>query len=478
MEMSSPVVTVDRNDCNYKEKRILIRKLDLHILPLLSITYFLSCLDRANIANAKLAGLERDVHLTPEQYRWSLSIFFIGFAIFELPSNIILRRWKPSKWIALIVFLWGIVAVSTAAVRNASTLLLCRFLLGLFEAGYFPGLVYYTSLWYERKEQAFRLGFFLSFATLAGASNGLLAFAILQIKSTYFSQWQLIFIIEGIPTLILALICWFCLPDSPEQARFLTDKQRQLQIARITQDAGASLHHSFSWSQVISIFTDWKTYVYAIISICGNINQAGVTLFLPSRIHSMGVWTPLQTQLLTIPPYIAAFVSILVICRSSDYFIERSIHLVFANLLTISGLLIMLFVDEQHVNILYMSLILVMCGSYADAGMKIAWFNNNFASLTRRAVASAVIVSLAQFGSAIGGQIFNEKEKRKYFLGNRIALSVVILQTILILILRFIFAFINRQRSRMNIEEINQQIQRYGGKELAGDHHPEFRYTL
>ncbi|CAF3722339.1 unnamed protein product [Adineta steineri] len=477
--MSSSVTPIDdKNDYNHKENRILTRKLDLHILPLLSITYLLSYIDRANIANAKLAGLEHDAHLTPEQYRWSLSIFFIGYAIFEVPSNIILRRWSPSKWIALIVFLWGIVAVSMAAVRTASTLFLCRFLLGTFEAGLFPGLIYYTSLWYKRKEQALRLGCFWSFSAIAGAFSGLLAYAILQIKSPILAQWQLLFIIEGIPTIILAFICWFCLPDSPEQARFLTDKQRQLQIDRLAEDAGASNNHSFSWLQVLSVFTDWKTYAYAIIYIFGTITLQGVTLYLPSLIHAMGSSTPVQTQLLTVPPYIAAFVSILIISRSSDYFLERTFHLVFTNLITICGLLILMFVDLQHVYILYMGIIFITCGTYANVSVKIAWFNNNFASLTRRAVASALIVSVGSLGGIISGQIYTDNQKPKYYLGNTIALSFVTLQTILALILRLTFILINRRRLRMNQEEIDQEIQRYGGIELAGDRHPEFRYTL
>lgn len=116
----------------------------------------------------------------------------------------------------------------------------------------------------------------------------------------------------------MAFVCWFCLPDSPEQARFLTDKQRQLEIDRLAEDAGVSHDHSFSWTQVLSIFTDWKTYAYAAIYITGSIPLQGVTLFLPTLIEGMGQWTPMQSQLMTVPPYLAAFLTILIISRSSD----------------------------------------------------------------------------------------------------------------------------------------------------------------
>jgi hypothetical protein len=116
----------------------------------------------------------------------------------------------------------------------------------------------------------------------------------------------------------MAICCWFFLPDSPERARFLTVEERQLEIELLSQDAGASNDHSFSWSQVRSVFTDWKTYTYAIIYITGTIPVQSVTLFLPSIIVGLGQWTPIQSQLMTIPPYVAAFIVTLLVSRSSD----------------------------------------------------------------------------------------------------------------------------------------------------------------
>ncbi|CAF3548707.1 unnamed protein product [Rotaria sp. Silwood1] len=142
------------------------------------------------------------------------------------------------------------------------------------------------------------------------------------------------------------------------------------------------------------------------------------------------------------------------------------------------GLLLLMFIEQQRVNILYMSIIFLTAGTYANVSVKVAWFNNNFASLTRRAVASAVIVSFGTIGGAISGQIYQDKQKPRYFLGNTIAFGCVALQTILIIILRFIFIYINRRRQILNDDQKQQQIKRYGGSELIGDRHPEFRYTL
>ncbi|CAF1391416.1 unnamed protein product [Adineta ricciae] len=461
-----------------KERQALIHKLDLRLLPILSIIYLLSYLDRSNIANAKIGGLEHDIHLTSIQYQWSLSIFFFGYVLFEIPSNIILRRWRPSRWIALIMFSWGTIAVCMAAVSNFIGLLVCRFLLGAFEAGLFPGVIYFMSLWYPRKMQAIRLGFFWSFSALAGAFGGLIAYGIGQIKSSKIAHWQLIFIIEGFPTILMSICCYFFLPDSPERARFLTVEQRQLEIEILAEDSGASHSHSFSWSQVKSVYTDWKTYVYAIIYITGTTALQGVTLFLPSIIVGLGKWTPVQSQLMTLPPYAVAFVVTLSLSRSSDYFVERSFHLVFTNLLSIGGFLILMFVERNRYSMLYFGVILLTAGVYANVSLKIAWFNNNFASLTRRAVASATIVSIGTIGGAVAGQIYQEKQKPQYFLGNSISLGCIVVQTILVLSLRFIFIYENRRRGRFTKEQIERQIQRYGGNDLIGDRHPDFRYTL
>ncbi|CAF0903972.1 unnamed protein product [Rotaria sordida] len=461
-----------------KQKQALTRKLDLHILPLLSIIYLNSYMIRSNIANAKLVNLEDDLQLTSDEYQWALSIFFFGYVLFEVPSNIVLRRWQPSRWLSIIHIFLGIAAICMGAVKNAAGLLVCRFFLGIFEAGLFPGIIYFISLWYSKKQQAIRIGLFWSFSALSGAFSGVLAYGISRISSAKLAQWRLIFILEGAPTFILALCCWFLLPNSPEKAKFLNDQERQLEIDRLAKDAGPIKKDKFSWSQVLSVFIDWKTYIYAIIYITGTIATQGITLSLPMIIKNLGEWTPFQAQLLTIPPYMAAFFAILIVSYSSDHFMERSLHCSISNLWSICGFLILMLIDQKRVGVLYVGIIFAAIGTYANVSIKIAWFNNNFASLTRRAIAVAVIVSIGTSGGAIAGQIYQAKQKPRYFIGHTISFCCVVLQTTLIIILRFILMIINHRRKRMNDEQIKQQVEKYGGEEFVGDHHPKFRYTL
>lgn len=160
----------------------LLRKLDLHLIPWLTLLYLISFLDRTNIGNAKIDGLLTDLHMSQNQYQASLSIFFISYALFEPLTNVLLKRLRPSIFLPLIMLLWGICMVCMGLVHDFSGLAAARFFLGMFEAGLFPGVNYYLSCWYKRSEFGIRAAVFFSAAALAGSFGGLLAAAIIQMR--------------------------------------------------------------------------------------------------------------------------------------------------------------------------------------------------------------------------------------------------------------------------------------------------------
>lgn len=221
-------------------ERKIIRKLDLRLLPLLCILYFLGYLDRSNIGNAKLGGLIEDLNLTTSQFQWCLSIFYFGYVLFDVPSNIILRRWRASYWLAILTGLWGMVAMAMAGVKNFPGLIISRLILGVLEAGFFPGVLYYLSIWYTRTEYGRRVSYFWSFSSLAGAFGGLIAYGISMIPTHTLNTWQWLFIIEGAPSVLAASIAAWYLPNTPETAKFLTDDERKFEIDRLSTDQGAA----------------------------------------------------------------------------------------------------------------------------------------------------------------------------------------------------------------------------------------------
>lgn len=183
---------------DHAAEKKLVRKLDWYIIPTVMTTYLLCFLDRVNIGNARLYNLEADLGLTGSQYQTAVSVLFITYVLIEVPSNLLLKRFTPSRWIAIIMVVWGIISTLTGIVQNFAGLVVCRLLLGLVEGGLFPGLTVYLTLFYTKKEIALRIGYLFVSSALAGACGGLLAYGIGFMSGIAgMSGWRWIFIVEG-----------------------------------------------------------------------------------------------------------------------------------------------------------------------------------------------------------------------------------------------------------------------------------------
>lgn len=165
----------EAENAGISEKSIL-RKLDLRLLPAVGVLYLLSFLDRSNVANARVEGLADDLGMTGNQYLTGLTLYFIGYVLFEIPCNIILKRTSPRVWLPSLTIVWGVVATLSGIVQNLTGFFIVRFFLGVAESGLFPGVVYYFSMWYQRRERQFRISLFFSAAALAGSFGGILAY--------------------------------------------------------------------------------------------------------------------------------------------------------------------------------------------------------------------------------------------------------------------------------------------------------------
>jgi MFS family permease len=197
-EGTSPSTLTAQTDIDYEAEKRLVRKVDRFIIPTVMIAYLLSFLDRVNIGNASLYGLSKDLKLKGNQYQLAVSLLFATYVIVEIPSNLALKKFRPSRWIAFLAVCWGIVSTLTGVVQSFGGLVACRLLLGLFEGGLFPGLTVYLTLFYTKKEIALRIGYLFVSSALAGACGGLLAYGIGHMDGVAGqSGWRWIFIIEG-----------------------------------------------------------------------------------------------------------------------------------------------------------------------------------------------------------------------------------------------------------------------------------------
>ena len=202
-------------------QRRLLTKVDLRVIPVLSILYLLAFLDRTNIANAAVYGLQDDLNLTGNQYNTALTIFFVPYIAFEIPSNILLKKLKPRVWLSGCMFIFGLVTICQGLVQNFSGLLATRFFLGLAETGMFPGSFYLIGMWYKRSEAQKRYSFFFGSTSLAGAFGGLLASAIGKMNHMRgYLGWRWIFILEGTLSCVVAFLFFFIIPNFPEDAKW------------------------------------------------------------------------------------------------------------------------------------------------------------------------------------------------------------------------------------------------------------------
>ena len=216
-------------------KKRLLRKIDLHIMPIMCVVYGLNYLDKTTLSYASIMGLETDLNLTKSNYQWLGSIFYFGYLGFEYPTSRLLQRLPLAKYSAFNIILWGLTLSCTAATSNFAGIASVRLILGIFEAAVTPGFVLFTSQWYTKKEQGFRTGVWFSFNGFAHILGSLVAYGVARGtfgRSVALAGWKIIFLVWGLVTMVAGIIFLFLMPDSPLKARFLRDSERRLVIER------------------------------------------------------------------------------------------------------------------------------------------------------------------------------------------------------------------------------------------------------
>ncbi|KAL0956743.1 hypothetical protein HGRIS_002862 [Hohenbuehelia grisea] len=378
-------------------KRIL-RKLDVHLLPFVSLLYLLSFLDRSNIGNARVAGMLKDVNLVGLKYNVIAAVFFIPYALAEVPSNIALKLFRPSRWIPTIMLAWGLVMTLMSLCHTYEGLIIARVFLGLTEAGLFPGITYYISLWYPRKEQAKRVAIFFSAATIAGAFGGLLAYGIERMEGIAgLHGWQWIFCLEGIVTVLVAFASYFMMHDYPQTASFLKESERE-HVVQMLKDDSNNLATHFDMKFVWQAMSDYKTYVQIGIYIGLLIPVYAIALFTPTIVNELH-FTAAQAQLLTIPPFvIGCFATILVGILSDKYHI-RGPFIVGCCLVSLIGYLVLY--TQTRPGVAYFGAILAAVGVYPTIAVDLAWAGGNAGGDVKRGVVLAMVIGIGNLGGLV-----------------------------------------------------------------------------
>ncbi|KAK0625223.1 DNA-repair protein rad2 [Bombardia bombarda] len=421
-EVVSPVG--EEQDLGVDEKK-LVRKLDLYLIPLVMALYVFSFLDRVNIGNARLYHLEADLGLQGDQYQIAVSILFVTYLAFEVPSNLVLKKFTPSRWIAFIATAWGIIATLTGLVQSYGSLIACRVLLGTVEAGLFPGLNIYLTFFYTKHELALRVGFLFVSAAIAGALGGLLAYGIGQMDGVAgMSGWRWILIIEGLPSVLLGVIAFFWLPNDAESAYFLDEREKKMMIARQSREYGMTASaQQFSKDDMKKAFGDWKVWLFCIAQFGADTMLYGFSTFLPTIITGLGTWTTAQVQLLTIPCYFLGAAVYMPAAFLSDRLQMRGILCVIFGSISVIGYGILL--SDSSAGVHYFGCFMIAMGLYVVVGLPLAWLPSNCPRYGKRTTATGMQLTIGNASGIMAPFIYATAERPRYIKGNAVSLAMV-----------------------------------------------------
>ncbi|PGH06807.1 hypothetical protein AJ79_06449 [Helicocarpus griseus UAMH5409] len=499
---------VDVESYSKEETTRILRKVDYRLVPLLAVLYLLAFIDRGNLGNAKIAGMNDDLPLRGMQYNIALTVFFVPYAVFEVPSNIVLKILRPSLWISVMLFSWGTVMTLMGIVQNFQGLVAARFFLGFTESGFFPAATFLLTLWYRRYEVQSRMAVFYAAASLSGAFSGLLAFGIEKMHGVgNLAGWRWIFILEGLVPVACSFVIWFILPDSPERATFLTPSERKFLVARLSSDTGSGQGKTtnsdkIKWHHIIAAFKDWKTWA-AVVMFWGNTigvygydhnseqqsmysalsaNQvSSFTATVPTVIRDLG-YTAANAQLMTIPIYVVAMLLTLIFAFLSDRYETRTPFIMAGFSIAVLGFIALLAIPHPELpGLTYGMLFLIAMGMYSPFTSVVCLVGNNLAPSSKRAVGMAILISVGNLGGIAGSNIFFEADAPKYVTGFSVCLATCASGIVMAYVLRVTYSRINRERDALIAEKGEEAVRAaYTEEEMLdlGDRSPFYRYTV
>ncbi|KAI5209377.1 putative MFS transporter [Aureobasidium subglaciale] len=465
-----------------KAEAKLRTKIDFMVIPTVMVLYLFCFIDRANIGlsntitpcnehyltidtgNAKIAHLEKDLAgffepecsgLTGYDYNAVLSVFYISYIIFEIPSNMACKWIGPGWFIPGISLAFGLCSIATAYVHNFSQMCAVRFVLGIFEAGMLPGIAYYLSRWYRRSELAFRLALYVVAAPLAGAFGGLLASAILRLDSfAGLHAWRMIFAIEGIVTVCLSLIGFFTLTDRPATARWLSQEEKDLAISRVKSErVGATeVLDKFDRKKIFKGIFSPVTLGTAAIFMLNNVTVQGLAFFAPTIVRTIYPHnTVVSQQLHTVPPYVVGGFFCLLFPYISWKTDRRLLILICSAPLVMVGYI--MFLASEAPMVRYGATFIIASGAFAFGSLCNAQVSANVVSDTARSSAIGTNVMFGNIGGLIATWSFLPFDGPNYHIGNGLNLGTSTTMLCLCIALLFWMKRDNKVRESRDVDQ-------------------------
>jgi ACS family allantoate permease-like MFS transporter len=459
--------------------RRLVRRIDLHVMPLICIVYFLQYIDKVSISYASVTGLRESAHLHGNQFNWVASIFFFGQLAFEFPTIRLLQMFPLAKYVSINVTIWGGVLAALAGCKSYSSLLACRFLLGTAEAAVVPAWVLFTSQWYRKEEQAFRVGIWFSMCGFAQMFGGYFAYGVARHVggdvNAALEGWQIIFLFLGLLTAVVGVAFWFVLPDSPATAGFLSEEEKIIHVERLRGNEQGIGSQVFKWDQFWEALRDTNTWLYAFWVFAANIPNSIATSFGNILVTGMG-YSKMNSLLLVTPlgAYeVVVLIGVTYIAMRTE---QRLWCCIATHIPSIVGAILMATTEKTP----------ALIGYYLSGGIPIGWTTilglqaTNVAGSTKKITVTCIGTIAYTVGNIISPQSFQAKDAPRY-LPAKISICILyFLITVDLYLIRLVYTHRNKKRDNERdalgdnyTVEKNHEFQ-----DLTDIQNQEFRYSL
>jgi len=375
------------------------RKVDVRIVPFLFLCYILAYLDRVNVGFAKLQML-KDLSLSDAAFATGAGIFFIGYFFFEVPSNVLLKKYGARMWIARIMISWGVVSACMIFVRGQWSFYATRCLLGLAEAGFFPGVIFYLTLWYPSELRSTRTAWFVAAIAVSGVIGNPVSGWIMDKLSGAIglAGWQWLFLSEGIPSVLVGFVVIFYLESSIDEAKWLTPEEKTLLAQNLEMEDKHKTEHKLK-----DAFSSVKVWVLCAIYFTLMIGLYGIAFWLPTIVKAFGLQGYLQVGLITAIPYGVAVVGMIFLSKHSDKTGERRLHYVANVLAGAVGLVL----SGVYASNPVLAIIFLSVGTLGVIGsMPLFWpLPSAFLAGTAAAAGIGIVNSVGNLGGYVGPNI-------------------------------------------------------------------------
>lgn len=415
-------------------ERVTMRRVTWRLLPFLLLLYIVSWLDRVNVSFAKLQ-MGPDLGIGDAAYGLGAGIFFVSYALCEIPSNLLLARFGARVWIARIMITWGLISAGMMFVTGPTSFYVMRFLLGAAEAGFLPGIIYYLSHWFPRTHRAKAVSWFMIGIPLSVVFGGPLSGWIMQSMDEYLGLhgWQWMFVVEGLPAVALGFVVLWFLTEKPAEAKWLTQEQRDWLSRRIeAEHVEAHARHGMQLRAALLHPTVW---LLAVVMFCCQTGSYGLTFWVPSIVNGLSGYSEFQVGLFSAIPYIAAAAGMILVGMSSDRTGERFLHVAIPSVVGAAGFIAVgLLVSPM---LAMAALAVAAVGDYSTRGPFWA-LPGKFLTGSALAGSIALINSMGAVGGVVGPSAVGWlKQSTGSFVGPMIMLSgVLIVGAVLTLLLR------------------------------------------